>query len=369
MNIFNLPDLGEGLPDAEIHEWFVKEGDTVKADQPLVSMETAKAVVDVPCPQDGIIAKLFGQPGDVIKTGVPLVGFVADEKKKSDKGTVVGKLEESHDVSEDHFTIGASRTQRSKATPAVRLLAKKMGVQLSELVGSGEHGVITRSDVEQAAAKQSQLPEGFESLRGVRRAMLNSMVQSHQVVVPVSLFDEADIHAWEPGNDITVRLIKAIAHACNKEPALNAWFDTAHSARKCFDTVHLGLAMDTEDGLFVPVIHDAQKQSDKALRQIIDDFKQSVRQRNVPADKLKGATITLSNFGKFAGRFASPIIVPPMVAILAVGRLYDAAVVSQGRVESHRLLPLSLSFDHRAATGGEATRFLGAVIESLQQPT
>lgn len=370
MNIFNLPDLGEGLPDAEIHEWFVKEGDTVIADQPLVSMETAKAVVDVPCPQGGIIAKLFGKPGDVIKTGDALVGFEATDAPRVDKGTVVGNLEESTDVSDDNFTIGSghSTSQRIKVTPAVRLLAKKLGVNLSTLSGSGEHGVITRDDVQAAANKSSQLPEGYEALRGVRRAMLNSMVQSHQDVVPVSIFDEADIECWQPANDITVRLIRAITHACKHEPALNAWFDTAHSARKCFKEVHLGLAMDNSEGLFVPVIHDAGNNSDDQLRQTINDYKRAVSERSVPPEKLKGATITLSNFGKFAGRFASPIIVPPMVAILAVGRLYQGAVASKGKLEVHRLLPLSLSFDHRAVTGGEATRFLGAVIESLQKP-
>lgn len=370
MNIFNLPDLGEGLPDAEIHEWFVKEGDVVKADQPLVSMETAKAVVDVPCPQDGTIAKLFGKPGDVIKTGVPLVGFLASETPRADKGTVVGNLEESSEVSEDNFTIGSTTThQRSKTTPAVRLLAKKMGVDLQKLTGSGEHGLITRMDVEAAAAAQKQVPEGFEALRGVRRAMLNSMVQSHQEVVPVSIFDEADIECWKEGNDITIRLIKAITEACKAEPALNAWFNTQHGARKCFKEVHLGLAMDNEEGLFVPVIHHAEQRSAEELRKTINDYKQSVQDRAVAPDALKGATITLSNFGKFAGRFASPIIVPPMVAILAVGRLYHAAVVTaDDQIRSHRLLPLSLSFDHRAVTGGEATRFLGAVIKALQKP-
>src|SRR5687768_9633686 len=133
MNIFNLPDLGEGLPDAEIHEWFVKEGDTVKLDQPLASMETAKAVVDVPCPQDGTIVKLYGKPGDVIKTGEPLVSFAADVTAvPKDKGTVVGNLEESNEVSADNFIIGgaASTGQRAKATPAVRMLAKKLGINL-----------------------------------------------------------------------------------------------------------------------------------------------------------------------------------------------------------------------------------------------
>ncbi|WP_131794537.1 dihydrolipoamide acetyltransferase family protein [Fluoribacter gormanii] len=370
MNIFNLPDLGEGLPDAEIHEWFVKEGDTVVADQPLVSMETAKAVVDVPCPQSGTISKLYGKPGDVIKTGEPLVAFESTSAKAADKGTVVGNLEESSETFEDNFTIGAQQSSRNriKTTPAVKMLAKKLGVDLSTVKGTGEFGVITRNDVQAQADKNSEVPAGFEPLRGVRRAMLNSMVQSHAEIVPVSIFDEADISAWKPGTDITVRLVRAIIHAANKEPALNAWFDTKHSARQCFDQVHLGLAMDNDEGLFVPVIHDVAKLSDTDLRKMINDFKKSVSNREITADKLKGATITLSNFGKFAGRFASPIIVPPMVAILAVGRLYQGAVVTpQGTVEAHNILPLSLSFDHRAVTGGEATRFLGAVMESLQK--
>ena len=367
MNIFKLPDLGEGLPDAEIHEWFVKEGDVVIVDQPLVSMETAKAVVDVPSPQNGTIAKFFGKVGDVIKTGDPLIAFEADASAPADKGTVVGHLEESDDVSEDHFIIGhASSKPRLKATPAIKMLAKKEGVDIYALTGSGEHGMITKDDVMKAALKNSQPEEGFEPLRGVRRAMLKSMVESHEEVVPVSIFDEADIESWEEKTDITARLVKAIIYASKKEPALNAWYDKAHSARKCFNEIHLGLAMDSDEGLFVPVIHDAASYDDKALRELINEYKKSVQDRTLPAEKLKGATITLSNFGKFAGKFASPIIVPPMVAILAVGRLYHGVVSVEGRIETHRILPLSLSFDHRAVTGGEATRFLGAVIESLR---
>ncbi len=370
MNIFNLPDLGEGLPDAEIHEWFVKEGDVVVVDQPLASMETAKAVVDVPCPQSGTISKLYGKPGDIIKTGEPLVSFESTATKASDKGTVVGNLEESSEITEDNFTIGVqtSAKARIKATPVVKMLAKKLGVDLSSLKGTGDFGVITREDVQTQADKNSKIPEGYEPLRGVRRAMLNSMVQSHAEVVPVSIFDEADIHNWQPGTDITVRLIRAITDAVQKEPALNAWFDTKHGARQCFKQVNLGLAMDNDEGLFVPVIHDAVKHSDAELRSIINEFKKSVANRGISAEKLKGATITLSNFGKFAGRFASPIIVPPMVAILAVGRLYKGVVANDsGTIEAHNMLPLSISFDHRAVTGGEATRFLGAVIESLQK--
>jgi pyruvate dehydrogenase E2 component (dihydrolipoamide acetyltransferase) len=368
MKLFNLPDLGEGLPDAEIHEWFVKEGDTVTLDQPLVSMETAKAVVDVPSPQSGVVAKFYGKPGDVIKTGEPLIAFESNEEIRLDKGTVVGNLEESDEVSEDLFVIGSGKThQRFKATPAVKILAKKLNIDLSRLTGTGDHGLITRDDVQQASDKTTQLPEGYEPLRGVRRAMLSSMVQSHQEVVPVTIFDEADIAKWDEKTDITIRLIRAILFASQKEPALNAWFNSQHSARQCLEEVHLGLAMDSQEGLFVPVIHDAGKYSDKELRTIINNFKKSVQERALPPEDLKGSTFTLSNFGKFAGRFASPIIVPPTVAILAVGRLYQGVVYHEGEVKPHQILPLSLSFDHRAVTGGEATRFLGAIIESLQE--
>lgn len=369
MDIFNLPDLGEGLPDAEIHEWFVKEGDTVTLDQPLASMETAKALVDLPCPQSGVIAKLFGKPGEVIKTGDPFVAFVS--KSAVDKGTVVGNLEESAEITEDHFTYGLPAAKKSSitATPTAKILAKKLGLDLQLITGTGDQGIITRQDVQAHGDKKAQLPQGYEVLHGIRRAMLNSMVLSKEEVVPVCIFDEADVQLWGRDTDITVRLIRAVAYAATCEPALNAWFDTQHSARKCLKEVHLGLAMDNEEGLFVPVLHDVGQYSDPELRQMINELKQAVGNRSIPVDKLKGASITLSNFGKFAGRFANPIIVPPTVAILAVGKLYKAVVpTTEEKMEIHSMLPLSLSFDHRAVTGGEATRFLGAVIDSLQSP-
>lgn len=381
MSIFNLPDLGEGLPDAEINEWYVKEGDIVTLDQPLVAMETAKAVVDVPSPQSGTIKKLYGQAGDIIITGKPLIEFEStaetseskDIKASSDAGTVVGNIEESGKTVEDNFVVSSHQHTRPKATPAVRALARKHQVDLKTLQGSGEYGLITRKDVEKAVQLQptmtsssSSAPEGFEPIRGVRRAMVQSMTLSHQQVVPVTLFDDADIHAWAPGTDITARLIQAVCHACNQEPALNAWFDGQTSSIKHFEEVHLGLAMDTKDGLFVPVIRNAQSLEASAIREKINEYKQSVNSRQVAQDDLQGNTITLSNFGNFAGKYASPIIVPPTVTIIGVGRLREEVVACNGKAECHKVIPLSLSFDHRACTGGEATRFLGAMIEALQ---
>lgn len=362
MKLFNLPDLGEGLPDAEIHQWFVKEGDKVEADQTLVSMETAKAVVDVPAPYAGIIKKLYGQPGDVIKTGTPLVEF---ESESADQGTVVGKLEEAHDVGEDNFIIGVQTQEKALVTPAVQLLAKKLKVDLKNIKGTGENGLITKQDVLIASEKIQEALKDYVPLKGTRRAMLASMQQSHQEVVPVSIYDIANISAWSKDTDITIRIIRAIETAIQLEPNLNAWYNSQHQSRKCFKELHLGLAMDSEEGLFVPVLQDVQTKNDATLRAEINQFKDEVSTRRIAHEKLKGATITLSNFGKFSGRFASPIIVPPQVAILAVGKIYKEACEVDGQVTFQNVLPLSLSFDHRAITGGEATRFLGAVIDSL----
>lgn len=373
MTIFNLPDLGEGLPDAEISEWHIKVGDTVKTDQPLVAMETAKAVVDVPAPQDGVISKIYGNPGDIIKTGAPLLAFEASEtetasvKVSEDAGTVVGNIQSSGETIEDDFIIGGNnsrQTKRYKATPKVKTYAKELGVSLETVEGSGPQGRITLEDVKAAAFP---LKEGYEKLKGVRRHMVQTMSQSHAEVVPVAIYDDANIGAWDDSQDITVRLIQAICDAAKEEPALNAWYDGHNSARIIFDKVQLGMATDTPDGLFVPVIKDACCLSGQAIRQEINRFKDQVANRTVAPQELSGSTITLSNFGKFAGRYANPIIVPPSVAILGVGRLRQAVVSENGEAVIRPVLPLSLSFDHRAVTGGEATRFLGLVLQSLEK--
>jgi 2-oxoisovalerate dehydrogenase E2 component (dihydrolipoyl transacylase) len=389
-NIFNLPDLGEGLPDAEIREWHVKVGDTVKTDQPLVSMETAKAVVEVPSPQDGVIETLYGNVSDIIITGNPLVAFASTQLKEEpvaeDQGTVVGHILSSGETVKEDFIIGSSSnniqaSNRVKATPAVKNLARQLGVDLALVTPTGTHGLVTSADVQAAASvkknissdssaenlEQSTQDNNIMLIRGARRAMVQSMVKANEEVVLVSIFDDADIHAWTQGTDITVRLIYAMAEACKKEPALNAYYDHAQMARELHPHMNLGLAMDTPEGLFVPVIHQADTLSPEEIRTKIETLKVSVKNRDIPPEELKNATISLSNFGKFAGRYASPIVVPPMVAILGVGKLREEVVAHEGAPAVHKVLPLSLSFDHRAITGGEATRFLGAVIESLEK--
>lgn len=369
MKIFHLPDLGEGLAEAEIREWYVKVGDTVKVDQPLVSMETAKAVVDVPSPYAGKITELHGKANDIIKTGAPLISFMTDEVIK-DKGSVVGKLESSEKKWDDGAVIiGSARktTTAVKAMPAARVLANELSIDLTAIKGSGPNGLITVTDVKQQKSRQLSIHlEGEkEALHGVRRFMAQAMMQSHQEIVPVTIFDDADISHFDEKIDLTTQLIKAIAKAAKTEPALNAWFDGATLERKLFKEVNVGLAVDTEEGLFVPVIKHAESCSASDMRKQIDGYKASVKDRSIPAADMQGATITLSNFGTFAGKYATPIIVPPAVAIVACGRYRDVALPKEGKITIGRILPLSLTFDHRAVTGGEASRFLGAIISNL----
>ncbi|WP_031420825.1 dihydrolipoamide acetyltransferase family protein [Xanthomonas euvesicatoria] len=492
---FHLPDLGEGLPDATIVEWFVKEGDTVRLDDPLVSMETAKAVVEVPSPFSGTVVKLAGAAGDVIVTGSVLAQFALDASQpqradgqdtghshgpapthaptpstgdsaaghttrvvasdnggeiadadagdgssdRDDAGTVVGAMQSSNAVqSEQAITVGGVR-----AMPVVRALARKLRVDLAQVRATGPDGTVTLADVKQAAAAGTAQPspgahgaptspargrggpigdggraagsaadgrdrpatapllppagEGArradegnarstlsasgkpmrtqspgisaegqpEQLKGVRRNMARVMADAHTKVVPTTLNDDADLHAWQPGNDVTVRLVRGIVRACQAVPALNAWFDGDALSRTLHHQVDIGIAVDTEEGLFVPALRNADMLDAHGIREGVNRLRQQVESRSIASSELSGYTISLSNFGMFAGRYATPVVVPPCVAIVAAGRARYQLTPVMGGVETHKVMPLSLTFDHRAATGGEAARFLRALLDDL----
>ncbi|MDO5505855.1 MAG: dihydrolipoamide acetyltransferase family protein [Pseudoxanthomonas suwonensis] len=476
---FNLPDLGEGLPDATIVEWYVKEGDTIKLDENLVSMETAKAVVDVPSPVSGKVLKLSGASGDVIITGHMLAEFEMDmsmpqraegqdtghhhggghsvgsqdpmpddrvvasteggaikaegkpqpedaganasaaaNAEREDSGTVVGAMQSSDAVRSE----AAVSSGGVKAVPAVRATARKLKVDISRVRGTGPDGVVTMADVKAAAADPSLLGpasgggasrasepsphartgavetrgvsgEGSsrstlsqsgkpmrtqppsvtasgqpEQLKGVRRNMARVMADAHAQVVPTTLVDDADLHAWRGKQDITARLIRAIVHACREVPALNAWFDGKALTRTLHPHVDIGIAVDTEDGLFVPALRNADMLDGKGVRAAIKRLRSQVEDRSIPSSELSGYTISLSNFGMFAGRYATPVVVPPCVAIVGAGKLSHDVVAVIGGIEVHRRMPISLTFDHRACTGGEAARFLAALLDDLSQP-
>ena len=456
---FILPDLGEGLPDATIVEWNVKVGDVIRLDESLVSMETAKAVVELPSPVSGKVLKLAGGPGDIVVTGTMLAEFELDpnlpqraeaqdtghhhggghaaavveapkpvaekaaesetktEVLREDSGTVVGAMQSSDVVrSELATSVGGV-----KAVPAVRALAKKLKVDLARVKPTGADGVITLKDVKDAAANGSAAvgpapavvqqahhaqpagsahgstgsprtdasertplsaagkpmrtqPPGVaasgqpEQLKGVRRNMARVMAAAHAQVVPTTLVDDADLHAWIGKQDITARLIRSIVAACKTVPSLNAWFDGEKLVRTLHPHVDIGIAVDTDDGLFVPALRNADMLDGTSIRTAIKRLRSQVEDRSIPASELSGYTISLSNFGMFAGRYATPVVVPPTVAIVGAGKLCHDVVAVMGGIEVHRRMPISLTFDHRACTGGEAARFLKALLDDLSLP-
>lgn len=367
MKVFRLPDLGEGLQEAEIVEWHVKAGDEIKADQPLVSVETAKAIVEVPAPHAGRVEKLFGKPGDIVHLGEPLAGFEAPAEE-SDSGTVVGHMEVGKEVHDEAPLEIAPRAPGGiKATPAVRALARRLDVELAMVTPSGPDGLITVADVERVARVLAEAGPA-EPLRGVRRAMAANMALAHGEVASATLMDDADLHAWAQVTDTTIRLVRAIVAGCEAEPSLNAWYDAKGGWRRLVKKVHIGIAVDTPEGLFVPVLRDCGNRDAADLRRGLDNMRADVKARKIPPEELRGNTISLSNFGMIAGRYAAPVVLPPTVAIVGAGRIRDEVVAFNGAPAVHRVMPLSVTFDHRAVTGGEAGRFLAAVIADLEKP-
>jgi pyruvate dehydrogenase E2 component (dihydrolipoamide acetyltransferase) len=363
--VFTLPDLGEGLHEAEIVAWNVGIGDHVVADQPLLSVETDKAIVEIPSPQSGRVAALHGGPGDLIKVGSPLVEFA--EVAAVDRGAIVGDIEPAGEVA---ATTRAPSTPpragaRIRATPATRKLAEELGIDLAPIAGTGPDGTIMPADVRAAASARTSTEK---KLRGVRRIMFKNMARAGREIVAATVTDEADIELWPAGTDVTIRLIRAIAAACQASPSLNAWFDAESETRSLHSRIDLAIAIETEDGLFAPVLRDVSGRDESSLREGLDRLKRGVAARSIERASMTGATVTLSNFGMFGGRFADLVVVPPQVAILGAGRIVPRVVARDDRPAVHRLLPLSLSFDHRVVTGVEAMRFLTTAINELEQP-
>ena len=329
MRQFLLPDLGEGLEEAEIVAWHVTEGDHVVADQPLVSVETDKAVVEVPSPQSGRIARLFGAKGDLVKVGAPLVEFA--EGPEADTGTVVGELRRTSADARRRRRRARRRGQSRfrSCPPCARWRASSTSTSIS-CRPRGPDGTITRADVERAAKSLTEAGPA-EPLRGMRRAMAQRMAAAHAEVVPASVTEEADIGDWASGEDATIRLVRAIAAACKAEPSLNAWYNAAAGERRLVKRIDIGIAVDTEGGLIVPVLRNVGERDARDLRAGLDRMRADAAARSIPPEELRGATITLSNFGMIGGRFANLVVVPPQVAIIGAGRIAQRVMVHEGQ--------------------------------------
>lgn len=343
---FRLPDLGEGLTEAEIIAWHVGEGERVVADQPLVTVETDKAMVDIPAPYAGEVQALHAQVGERLEVGALLVTFAGAESIPSDSGAVVGELPVAAPQPKPHG-------HDPSTSPKARQRARELGVDLASVNPTGPNQSIGVADVERAARAGDE-----QTLGGVRRAMAERMADAHARVARASVTGEADITAWSSEDKPMLRLIRAIGVGCLATPIVNARFDDRAFTLTQQTKVDLGIAMETADGLFVPVLTDVNALAREQIEVGLERLQRAVSERSISPQALRGQTITLSNFGAVGGLHAEMMVVPPQVAIVGAGRAF-------ARLEQ-RILPLSVTFDHRVITGVEACQFLLALAQDLE---
>ncbi len=452
---FLLPDLGEGLAEAELIRWVVNPGDVVKESQTIAEMQTDKALVEVPTPWAGTIAELCGKPGEIIKVGAVLVRYGTSGSKASaattpksagtngsaapaasptaaptapaapaaseDQGTVVGTMSGTLTVS-DRFARRAeaapvARQGKALATPAVRRIARELGVDIQQVSGTGRGGRVSASDVEAhtgtssaragasegtGARQPTETAPGFAPrsaaivpgsvfidqtgvaervpFRGVRRKIAESLDRSVRTTVHFTVVDEADVTDLErkrreygrvTGQKMSMLpfLMTAVCRALRKHGALNAITDDANNEVLVKKVINLGCAVDTDAGLMVPNIKDADRMAPLQLANEVKRLAGACKDRTIKREESLGGTFTISNVGSYGGMFATPIINYPEVAILAVGRAKERVLVKDGKFFAGTVLPLSLSCDHRVVDGAEGARFLNTVVGLLENPT
>ena len=393
---FLLPDLGEGLTEAEIDKWLVKEGDTVAEDDPLVEVITDKATAEIPSPFAGIVSKIHVPEGKVVAVGTALV-TIGDSLRDQVDAAAQGNGEALAAVAgppageAPRAVASIARTTPEtavKAMPPVRKLARELGVDIAALSGSGPGGRILREDVEAAAnGKTSQTstptPSGGrrEPMRGVRRVIAQRMTQAHRTVPPVTHVEECDVTELDATRKLAnerapeeLRLtympfiIKAVVAALKDYPALNASLDEEAGEIVFHDRYDIGIAVDTPAGLTVPVVRDADGKRLREIAADVDRLASAARAGNSKAEDLRDATFTISSPGPFGGLMATPIVFHPQSAILGVHRATDRPVVRNGQIVIRKMMNLSITFDHRILDGMTAAKFVLDVVRLLEHP-
>jgi 2-oxoisovalerate dehydrogenase E2 component (dihydrolipoyl transacylase) len=416
--VFDLPDLGEGLEEAEIVEWRVGEGDTVELNQPLVEVNTAKALVEIPSPFAGRVVKLHAAAGEVVKVGHPFVTFDvggeagADAPKREavlvgygvDQGIKSGRRRRLRPPGERKAPGAVAeapptpsdrpKRARGRASPPVRKLARERGLDLAAIQGTGPGGRITREDVLRAApnggaeaeaapaAEAARVPPGEEvriPMRGVRRMIAEKMTRAWTEIPHVTTFHQVDA-TWVDGlrRELTEGsgakvsalsvIVRALVEVCRRHPELNSTYDTGAGELVLRGSYHVGIAADTERGLVVPVLRDADAKGIVTIAREIAALVEAARAGRATPDQLTGSTITVTNYGVFGSSHGTPIINHPEAAILGVGSIEPRAVVADGEVVARPALTLALSFDHRILDGGDADRAMADLRDLLQSP-
>ncbi len=388
---FKLPDIGEGVAEGEILKWMVREGDSVKEDQPLVEVMTDKVNVQIPSPRTGRVAKISAKEGEVAKVGQTIM--IIDDGSAGSASPVPPSPS-------PQTSPRPSQPQPSEpsagviATPATRRLARELGVEIAAVRGSGPQGRVTEDDLRRAAAGQSprtgvveQAPAAPRSdqeevvpLRGMRKIIAERMAKSSQTVAQVTHVDEADMtelvllreafkgSAEKRGVRLTYLpfVIKALVPALKEFPYVNSSLDEAAGGIVLKKYYNIGIATDTPQGLVVPVVKDVDKKDIFELAGEIEKLAEKARAGELALDEVRGSTFTITNVGAIGGMFATPIVNLPEAAILGLHKIAKRPLVREGKIEIRDATYLSLSFDHRVFDGAYAARFTTRVIEVLQ---
>lgn len=402
---FKLPDLGEGITEGEVVKWRVKEGDEVEEHQIVMEVETDKAIVEVPSPRKGKVIKINMAEGAIVKVGETLLRI--DISGGEEKAAPERALEEKERARPASVSVVGTIPEKEEilASPKARAAARKTGVDLSAVKGTGPGGIVTEGDVQAAAtAAVPQAPPagapGREGearkeikeerpglteripIKGIRKSIAKNLLASQRTAAFVTGMDEADVTdlwdlrvrerrvARERGIHLTFMpfFMKAVQHALVSHPRLNASVDEKTEEIVVKKFYNMGVAVDTPDGLMVSVVRDVDRKTILELAAELQELSKKARQRKITLDELKGSTFTISNYGTYGGIYATPIINYPDVGILGTGKITEKPWVRDGAILVRKVLPLSLTFDHRVIDGSEAAIFLTKVVKYLEDP-
>ncbi len=412
--IFNFPDIGEGLDEGTIVEWLVKKGQRVEVNDVLVTMETDKVVAEIPSPKTGIISNLFGKIGDVVKVGEAIVEFDLDkdnesslsEEKKTEiveekAAGVVGTLEVAGNnailtASDEGFERPEkSDIKKSKilATPVARAMAKDMNVDINKVKGTGPAGRVMKKDIQEyfdnqfklSSKKEEILVEKeeiveIEKMSQIRKTIALNMTKSKHNAAHMSLFDDVEISELvrvrnkykniKEGLRITYLpfIIKAVAFSLKRHKSLNSQMDLEAGEIFYKKYYNIGVAMDTERGLVVPVIKNTDKLSIVEIAEQLQIFIEKAENNKLTMEDLRDGTFSVTSYGSIGGKYAMPVINYPQAAIIGIGKISQQPIAKDGQLAIGAILPLSISVDHRIVDGAEVSRFINTLSGYLNDP-
>ena len=366
---FKLPDLGEGLTEGEIARWLVQEGEEIAEDDPLVEVQTDKTTVEIPSPAAGKVARILVAEGQVVPVGTVLVVIGEDGEVPATEAPPAPTAKGQTPAGADRG-LRPAETQRVRATPLVRRMARELGVDLASVAATGPNGQITEADVRSVADMTEGQPLGpgpegrREPLRGVRRLIAEHMAKAHREIPPVTWVEECDFENVDLALLVPV-VLKAVAASLAEYPELNARLEGDEIVY--LDRYDLGVAVQTEQGLVVPVVRGCDARSTDELAADLARLAELARAGKLAPEDLRGGTFTVTSAGKLGGLFHTPIVNHPEVAILGIGRIAPRPVVRDGEVVVRRTGTVAVTFDHRVIDGARAAEFGLAVIRRLER--